>query len=53
MVELIETPPRPDHRLLHGIIGIESRAQHAIAMTCESRPMSFEINRGHGFRSKL
>jgi hypothetical protein len=33
----------PHHRLLQGIVGIEGRAEHAVAMSDECGPVGFEL----------
>src|SRR5207249_6279853 len=31
-LEALEAPPGPDERLLHGILGVEGRAEHSVAI---------------------
>ena len=54
-VEAIEAAPGPDHRFLHGIIGVEDRTQHPVAVSGERGAMSFEVReiRSHTFNRKL
>ena len=37
-LEAVERPPRPQHRLLHGVLGLEGRAEHAVAVAGQLPP---------------
>ncbi len=41
-LERLETTPRTQHRLLHGVLGLESRAEHAVGVGGELAAMLFE-----------
>ena len=53
--ETVEAPPRPDHRLLHGVVRLEARAQHPVAVAGELAAVLLDIDREglragrHGF----
>ena len=38
----IEAPPRPHHRLLHGVVGLERRAEHPVAVGGQRPAVDFE-----------
>ena len=42
-VTWIEPAPRAHHRLLHRVLGVEGRAQHAIAVARQLPPVSLEL----------
>jgi len=55
--------PRPDDRLLHGVFRVEGRAEHAIAVAEQRRPLCFDLadvehwlilfgTRGSGFETR-
>ena len=53
-LEAVDAPPRADHRLLHGVVGLEHRAEHPVAVAGELPAMDleglrFEIGGGRGF----
>ncbi len=47
---LVDVPPRPNHRLPHGVLGLSIRAEHAVVVSgqyasgadCELRVESYE-----------
>jgi hypothetical protein len=41
--EAVEISPRTHHRLLHGILGIGSRAKHAVAMAGQDGSVGFQL----------
>ena len=41
-LEPVEVPPRADHRLLDGVLGLEGRPEHPVAVAGELDPMGFE-----------
>ncbi len=47
-VEAVEAAPGPHHRVLHGVLGVERRAQHPVAMPGQRRTMGFELCHIHG-----
>ncbi len=42
-VEAPQAPPGAHHRLLDGVLGVDRRAQHAIAVTRQGGAMGFEV----------
>jgi hypothetical protein len=42
-LESVERTPRADHRLLHGILGLEGGAEHPVAVPGELRPVLLEL----------
>ena len=42
-LEAIDAAPRPDQRLLGGVLGLERRAQHAVAVAGELDPVLLEL----------
>ena len=46
-LEPLERPPGAQHRLLHGVLGVEGRAEHAVAVAGELAPVLLEgLGRG-------
>ncbi len=46
-LEPLERPPGAQHRLLHGVLGVEGRAEHAVAVAGELAPVLLEgVGRG-------
>ena len=45
MLEAVDAPPRPDDGLLHGVFRIETRAEHAIAVSGELPAMLLQVLR--------
>jgi hypothetical protein len=48
-VELIQTSPRADDRFLRGVVSVNRRAEHAVAVPGQRRPMCLHLLniRGH------
>jgi hypothetical protein len=44
-LEGVETLPGPDHGLLHGVVGLERRAEHPVAVARELPPVDLEVVR--------
>ena len=45
-LEPVEAPPGADERLLHGILGVERRAEHAVAVAGELAAVPLELAEG-------
>ena len=45
-LEAVEAPPRPHQRLLHGVVGLERRAQHPVAVAGQADPILLEVDVG-------
>jgi hypothetical protein len=41
-LEPVEAPPRSEHRLLHGVLGLERRAEHAVGVRRELSPVQLQ-----------
>ena len=41
-LEAVEAAPRPHHRLLHGVLGLERRAEHPVAVAGQLDPVPFQ-----------
>ena len=42
-LEAVECPPGPHERLLHGVLGLERRAEHAVAVAGQGHAMLLEL----------